>query len=283
MSSPNSEEGVNHLPTDTQGCVCKTKSHVEVLGALKDNDWIKEFYKECGREVTLAYTTLNQMKNWAIVVSAAIAAAIASILKSSPESTVETTAHLVLVGAVLAYLFTVRFFVRAMLCYVNLLKWNVLQRKIIALKLQPSSKDSDKSSEYFEKELATSIENYYYRWLSPDGRWALVTSNLKLGFGLLLAIPILLIVWGSMQSWENCYTRAAIVLAAGATAIELYEFLSPGFLDTAAARKRRTSYNEQPAPGATGKSVTVVLWLALLVLCCLYTLNCSGTLCTILR
>src|SRR5574341_1741574 len=36
-----------------------------------DQKWLEAFYKECGREVTLAYTTLNQMKNWAMIVVAA--------------------------------------------------------------------------------------------------------------------------------------------------------------------------------------------------------------------
>lgn len=40
--------------------------------AKLDDKWIENFYKECGREVTLAYTTLNQMKNWAIVIAGAL-------------------------------------------------------------------------------------------------------------------------------------------------------------------------------------------------------------------
>ncbi len=36
-----------------------------------DDAWLHDFYKECGREATLAYTTLNQMKNWAMVIAAA--------------------------------------------------------------------------------------------------------------------------------------------------------------------------------------------------------------------
>src|SRR5712692_7160109 len=37
--------------------------------------WVENFYKECGRETTLAYTTLNQMKNWAMVIAAAFISA----------------------------------------------------------------------------------------------------------------------------------------------------------------------------------------------------------------
>src|SRR5687767_6165523 len=89
------------------------------------DDWLRDFYKECGREVTLAYTTLNQMKNWAIVVQASIIAAAVSFGRS--QATGESGLFPILVGALLAYVFTARFFVRAILCYLNLLRWNTLQ------------------------------------------------------------------------------------------------------------------------------------------------------------
>ena len=47
--------------------------------AALDTAWIDTFYKECGREVTLAYTTLNQMKNWAMTIAAAALAAQARV------------------------------------------------------------------------------------------------------------------------------------------------------------------------------------------------------------
>src|SRR5947199_10747156 len=90
-----------------------------------DDAWLRDFYKECGREVTLAYTTLNQMKNWAIVVQAAIIASVASFgraLLQSPKNEADPDLSVaIVIGAVLAYLFTLRFFVRAILCYINLL------------------------------------------------------------------------------------------------------------------------------------------------------------------
>ncbi len=49
--------------------------------------WIEHFYKECGREVTLAYTTLNQMKNWAIAIVAAFVSALVTLGKPGQQST----------------------------------------------------------------------------------------------------------------------------------------------------------------------------------------------------
>ena len=100
-----------------------------------EDDWLHDFYKECGREVTLSYTTLNQMKNWAIVVQGTIIASVAgfgrSLLTSGDTSTSREIGTAVVIGAVLAHLFTIRFMVRSMLCYINLLRWNVLQSAIV--------------------------------------------------------------------------------------------------------------------------------------------------------
>lgn len=48
-----------------------------------DKAWVETFYRECGREVTLAYTTLNQMKNWAMTVVAAALSGLAFGSKSA--------------------------------------------------------------------------------------------------------------------------------------------------------------------------------------------------------
>jgi hypothetical protein len=242
------------------------------------NDFLKEFYKECGREVTLAYTTLNQMKNWAIVVSAAIAAAIASMLKSPAFTTHESDAQLVFLGAMLAYLFTLRFFVRAIICYVNLLRWNRLQSDIARLKLSFDSR-STKSKSELQDEVSSSVDLYYHRWLSTIGRWAQITSNLKLGFGLLLVLPVFAMVWSGVVSWATCYTRAATIFVIGGTAIELYEFMTTSFLDTKEVSSRRNANDRNRFPGPSGKSTTFAMWTALLIVSSAYLLYCTGMLC----
>src|SRR5437667_1333397 len=86
------------------------------------DSWLHDFYKECGREVTLAYTTLNQMKNWAMIVAAA---AISGL--SFGTSGRHYPNPVMFVGVVIVYVFILRFFVRAILCYINLTRWNKLQ------------------------------------------------------------------------------------------------------------------------------------------------------------
>lgn len=242
------------------------------------NDFLKEFYKECGREVTLAYTTLNQMKNWAIVVTAAIGAAVASILKASPNATEFDNAKLIFVGSMLAYLFTVRFFVRAIICYVNLLRWNRLQSDILRMKLECDSKCTRSTTE-LEGEIKTSIDLYYHRWLSTIGRWDQITSNLKLGFGLLLVLPVVVMVWSGFISWESCYTRTATLFVVGGTIIEIYEFMTTGFLDTPEAREKRKSFSRHSFPGPSGNNTTFLLWTGLLLASMFFILYCTGALC----
>jgi hypothetical protein len=275
---PESNSGAEGVVlADAAGAEATASLRSQKIG-IGENDWLKEFYKECGREVTLAYTTLNQMKNWAIAVSAAIAAAVAAIVKA--PSTADDAASVVFVGAVLAYLFSLRFFVRAVLCYVNLLKWNELQARILRLKLDCDSRCS-KSKAELEDELTTAIDAYYFKWLSPIGRWPLITSTLKLGFGLLLVLPGSLMLWSGIVSWGNCYTRAATVVVVGASIIEFYEFFRTSFLDTPEVRKKRAPdgdlKNRFPSP--TGSTTTVVLWVVLLVISWLFAMRCSGHLC----
>src|SRR5690242_13218613 len=88
--------------------------------------WAENLYKECGREITLAYTTLNQMKNWAMVIAGAILSGLAfgSAAGSYPNKPM-------IVGVVIAFAFTLRFFIRAILCYINLSRWNTLQRETL--------------------------------------------------------------------------------------------------------------------------------------------------------
>lgn len=244
-----------------------------------DNDnFLKEFYKECGREVTLAYTTLNQMKNWAIVVSAAIAAAIASLLKSPSATDQASDAKIIFLGAMLAYLFNVRFFVRAVICYVNLLRWNTLQSDIARLMLQFDSGTS-KTKEELQRDVKSSIDIYYHQWLSPIDRWAQFTSNLKLGFGLLLVLPVVIMLWSGAVSWGSFYTRAATIFVVGGSAIELYEFMTTSFLDTPSARARRKASDRNRFPSPSGKNTTFVMWTILLIASSTYLIYCAGMLC----
>lgn len=225
------------------------------------DDWLRDFYKECGREVTLAYTTLNQMKNWAIVVQASIIAAVVSFGRSQPNP--RDALVPIVAGALLAYVFTLRFFVRAILCYLNLLRWNTLQSAIVQFKLVP--KDTATTQAELESNLRREINDYYHRWLAVVPRTSQLSSNLKLGFGLLLAIPATLFVGGVVMLWGDSLVRGMLLFAIGATAIEGLEFKRSAFFDTPANANRRTKV-PKTFPDPEGSEGVILMWLLVLAL-----------------
>lgn len=232
-----------------------------------DNDWLRDFYKECGREATLAYTTLNQMKNWAITVQGAIIAAVAAFARTSGTSS-ETVAFPVAVGSVLAYVFTLRFFVRAILCYINLSRWNTLQAAVVELKLVPRDRSPQLTPEQLEDRLRGHIQNLYHRWLSPSplDRTSQIASNLKLGFGILMTVPTLMIIWSGSLLWGDSLVRGLIVFAAGATMIEAIDFFTSSYFNTVeAAAARKTRQHIFPAPKTSLRYIARWVWL--LILC----------------
>jgi hypothetical protein len=77
------------------------------------------------------------------LVQGTIIAAVAAFIRSNPTGGADGStlplAFPVVVGSVLAYVFTLRFFVRALLCYINLARWNTLQSAILEWKVWPKN------------------------------------------------------------------------------------------------------------------------------------------------
>lgn len=235
-----------------------------------DQDWLRDFYKECGRELTLAYTTLNQMKNWAILVLAPVLAAVIAMGNTTQAAGVASgntrLSVAIVAAAVFSYVFTLRFFFRAIQCYINLLRWNTLQSAVVRFKLRPHPGPGADSTEHG---LLDAIDNYYHHWRSPVARPEQVASNLKLGFGLVLALPLLLMCWGAYVHWDDLLVRGLVLFAIGGTVIEVTDFRVSRFFDTPDAAKKRKVYacvgcgvQKQIFPAPTGSVRYVLTWLA---------------------
>lgn len=216
--------------------------HVWQVGADFDK-WLEHFYKECGREITLAYTTLNQMKNWAMVIVAALISAIVTLNKTSTAQQTETDSVnvAVLLVAVVAYVFSLRFFIRAILCYINLVRWNNLQSSIVSLKLIPKPQNGIQvlTEEIRRAHLLGEIVNYYHNWASPIDRKTQLVSNLKLGFALMLALPLFFILVAAVNLWGNYLAFGLLAFALGSSIVEFQDFARSSFFDTPAKRKER--------------------------------------------
>lgn len=218
-----------------------------------DNAWVDTFYKECGREVTLAYTTLNQMKNWAMTVAAA---ALSGLAFGASSSTYPN--KYMFVGVVIVYVFVLRFYIRAILCYINLCRWNRLQSDCVELRLLPRQYEGKpgKSQEEVDTQFREDLQNYYYRWLSPIDRKTQLLSNLKLGFGLVFALTLFFFLWGLLNLWHDRLVKALLVFSVGTTIVEFNDFFKSSFFDTVSAYRARKSrskvYEIFPVPGSRG-------------------------------
>lgn len=201
--------------------------------------WLENFYKECGREVTLAYTTLNQMKNWAVAIVAAVLSAVVALSKSG---SVPPNAQnlLIFFGAAVAYVFALRFFVRAVICYNNLVRWNNLQSAIINYELVSKSETLQPFTQ-LRSDLESTIRELYHDWRVPARmtRPNQLLSNLKLGFGLLLLLPLLFLVAYGFRVATDRLGLAMITFCVGYTAVEFVDFMRSSLFDTPEAFARR--------------------------------------------
>jgi len=215
--------------------------------------WLENFYKECGREVTLAYTTLNQMKNWAMIIAGALLSGVAFGAREGryPD-------EIMFAGVVIGYAFTVRFFVRAILCYVNLIRWNTLQAKIIGNKLA-----AQQTTGAISVQVREDIKVLYEEWRSPIGRWSQLLSNLKLGFALLFSLFGLFLVWGALALRSSHLVQALTFFAVGYTLVESIDFMRSSYFDTKDAADRRAA-KRIPFPAPESPAAYFVMW-ALLV------------------
>jgi len=227
--------------------------------------WVENFYKECGREITLAYTTLNQMKNWAMVIAGAVLSGLAF---GSAAGTYPTKP--MFIGVVIAFAFTLRFFIRAILCYINLSRWNTLQRETLEAMIWTndpllSATPPPPNPSQFKK-LAESIRNLYFDWHSPIPRWDQITSNLKLGFSLLFALCLLFLVWGAVAFASDHLVQGLLLFAVGSTAVELRDFFTSRYFDTKEAFEKRKKKPQAVFPRPQVDTVYVWSWVAVLVL-----------------
>jgi hypothetical protein len=218
-----------------------------------DEKWLENFYKECGREVTLAYTTLNQMKNWAIVTAAAAISGLAFGTAAGKFPSVP-----MFTGTVIVYAFVLRFFIRAIICYINLIRWNTLQKDCIELKLflNPTTALTTSEREQAEKKLETHIQNYYHRWLSPLTRKSQLIQNLKLGFMLLFTLVLFFLIWGFAALRNEPLVRGLGFWALGITILEFYDFTHDRAFDDVKSNERRKTRGDEhrifPVPESRG-------------------------------
>jgi hypothetical protein len=205
------------------------------------------------------------MKNWAMTVAAA---ALSGLAFGSSSATYPN--KYMFVGVVIVYVFVLRFYIRAILCYINLVRWNKLQSACVEFRLLPRMKDNEpaKTRTALESQFKEDLQNYYFRWLSPIDRKTQLISNLKLGFGLVFALTMFFFLWGLINLWQERLVKALLFFAFGTTIVEFNDFFKSTFFDTVSAFQRRKTWSRAheifPVPGSRGWYLTS--WIIVILL-----------------
>ena len=168
-----------------------------------ERSWLEKFYTECGREVTLAYTVLNQANNWGVTVALGFLTTIAlSVIKTNDSGVITyqypTLVHWYLVIA--AWILLVRFFVRSALALANMYRWNTL---IYAASRVLSVAEAHPAYPVYVRNCAKAADAYYYRFKSPVKQAKLVWRSLKLMYLWIFVTFFILFVWGVLTlDWD---------------------------------------------------------------------------------
>ncbi|MGD0877784.1 MAG: hypothetical protein ABSA01_06520 [Anaerolineales bacterium] len=266
-SSPSKSETKNSIAS-----IQESASQIPNPSNISFENWIVDtFYEECGREITLAYTTLNQMQNWAVGMIAASIAATVALTKVTPGQSnfyFEITVPILIV-AVIAYVFNLRFFIRAVLCYINLTRWNTLQNDVVKYTLVqqlPHNGQHPIIKNEAREKLLDDIRLYYLEWLSPISRSTQIFLNLKLGFYLMFALPLIFMLIGIPILWSNNVVKGFSLFAVFDTILEFYDFATSKYFDTkeknANGKKKTSTF---PIPYSEAKYFK--FWILNLLIC----------------
>jgi len=167
-----------------------------------ERKWIKNFYKECGREVSLAYNVLNQSNNWGVTLLAAILATgfIGAVEINNGQIIFHYPTIIHWFYIILAWIIMVRFFVRSALGLVNMYRWNTLIQASINILSLPKD---DPYLKNYKIEFAKKFDAYFIKWKSPIKKRFLIWRNLVLMYFWFFLILLILFIWGLVELEKN--------------------------------------------------------------------------------
>jgi hypothetical protein len=211
--------------------------------------WVARFYAECGREISLSMNTLHTLNSWAVTVILALLSTLA-VIRHFPNV---ISYGLLILGASLV----LRFFIRSLLAYTNLERFNRLQSAALMLLRSPDP-DADDVARFDEV-----LDRLYYQWACPLPKWRLVWSNAKLaGFSYLFAALALVTVWTGL-ALRNLWQ--AQLLSLGGLAIVLGEaylfFRAPYFRHVPSPTQETFGPRPEQSSGSIPTMKALVHWL----------------------
>ena len=195
------------------------KSPVAKPSTLNDS-WLKEFYSEVGREVSLARESQERTHNWVITITAGAIASVWALGGGSFRYPTESSFIVVLVMLPLV----LRFFVRSCLEYQIFNRWVFIRD---ALNAYYFSKDMrPELEEIAMSSLIEQIRLYYFQWNQPRSNPKMIWDNLVLAYAWPMLLILVLIIVGFATQPPTILVSSTLVLVGPWTVFEVYNFFS---------------------------------------------------------
>jgi hypothetical protein len=161
-----------------------------------DRKFLDTFYRECGREVTLAYTVLNQTNTWAVTFFAAVMGpSLVGLVKKSSSGafTFEYPNPYFWLFLIFAWGILLRFLQRSALALANMYRWNELATatwEVVALRADHPCQGE------LNDNLVELVNRLMINWRDPRRRAQVLWGTLKLMYLVPLLVLFVLVAWG---------------------------------------------------------------------------------------
>lgn len=192
-----------------------------------DRKFLDTFYRECGREVTLAYTVLNQTNTWAVTFFVAVlgSSLVALVKKQEPSGTYSfdypNPFHWLYL--ILAWCLLLRFMQRSALALSNMYRWNELTTAVWEVAALPEKHPSQPS---LNDALVELVDKFMINWREPRSRISILWGTLKLMYLFPTIILLGLILWGIVQLPTDHLYFLGLSVFIGWTMIEMSFYIS---------------------------------------------------------
>jgi hypothetical protein len=192
-----------------------------------DRKFVDTFYRECGREVTLAYTVLNQTNTWAVTFFAAVMGpSLVGVVKKDALSGLFTFDYPNIyywLYLILAWGLLLRFLQRSALALANMYRWNELATA--AWEIAALGADHPKQVELNDR-FVELVDRLMMRWGDPRTPLKVLWGTMKLMYLAPFIALLALIVWGMIQLHPSELYWGGIVIFGAWTAVEATFFLN---------------------------------------------------------
>lgn len=191
-----------------------------------DRKFLDTFYRECGREVTLAYTVLNQTNTWAVTFFALVMGpSLVGLMNRSDQGTFvfEYPNFVYWLYLIVAWGLLLRFLQRSALALSNMYRWNELATATWEVVALPS--DHPRQSELNDK-LVELVDRLMIKWKDPRSPLKIAWATLKLMYLAPFLVFLGMIVWGIVELPRNAQYWSGIGIFAAWTCLEVLFFVN---------------------------------------------------------